>query len=124
MATIQSTEEILKLLRRLVGGTISELQVLGINSLKSVTPSPADVVGSEIADVAVRGRSIDIQAGGYTISVDLQRTGKVRWLASAEPVSVSAPSRPTIRLLLEDRAGIDFTEPSKTKRITAAIMLT
>lgn len=122
MSAVQSTEEILDLLVRLVGGTISELQVFGINSLKSLAPAPADVFGTKISDVNLTDRIVEIRTDGYAISVDLQRTGRLRWLASAEPAVINATGRPTARLLLGSGVGVDFTEPSKTKRI--AVVLT
>jgi hypothetical protein len=60
----------------------------------------------------------------YEIRVDLQRTGRVTWLkgANAWELSSGVPL-PTVRLLLDDGSGLDFTEPAKTKRITVSLLL-
>lgn len=45
MASTQSNELVVDLLNRLLGETVADLQVMGVNSLKSVTPSLSDLVG-------------------------------------------------------------------------------
>jgi len=121
MAGAQSTEVLLNLLSRLVGDSVAELQVLGVNSLKSVTPSPSDLVGSEITAVAVAERIVSVEMGSFTATVDLQRTGRLQWLNRAEPARFGRPALPTLRLLLASGAGLDFSEPAKTKRIAVTI---
>lgn len=121
MARAQSTEEITLVLNRLVGETIAQLQVFGVNSLKSVAPSPADLVGRTITAVAVEDRTLTIEIGNLQAFVDLQRTGGLRWMDRAEPARIGSPSLPTLRLLLESGAGLDFSEPARTKRISVRI---
>lgn len=121
MAAPQSTNEILALLQRLVGESVSEFQVLGINSLKSVVPTPADLVGSKITGVSASGRDLTITLGGISAAVDLQRTGRLVWLNVAVPARVGQPNLPTVRLILGSGSGMDFTEPAKTKRISVTL---
>ena len=122
MADTRSTEEhLLHVLDRLVGHSVAQLQILGINSLKSVTPSPSDLVGSQITTVAVEDRLLTIRMGSFAATIDLQRTGRLSWLDSAQPAQVGRPSLPTIRLLLQSGAALDFNEPAKTKRITVTL---
>lgn len=121
MATTQSTEDIILVLNRLVGESIVQLQVLGVNSLKSVAPSPADLVGRTITAVAVDDRSLTIEIGDLRAVIDLQRTGRLRWRDRAEPARIGSPGLPTLRLLLESGAGLDFSEPARTKRISVTI---
>ncbi|RYP84335.1 hypothetical protein EKO23_15970 [Nocardioides guangzhouensis] len=121
MADTQRTDDLLSVLNRLVGESVAQLQVLGINSLKSVTPSPSDLVGSEITSVGAADRVVTVAMGTFAATVDLQRTGRLAWLDKAEPAQIGRPSLPTIRLLLRSGAGLDFIEPAKTKRIAVTL---
>lgn len=123
MATIQSAAEIAPLLERLKGKKIATFQVLGVNSLKTVSPLPEALVGEAVTEVDVVERIINMHTTGHRISFDLQRTGRVVMLESAEPYRhAAAGSRPTVRLLMADGSGVDLTEPAKTKRITVTIV--
>lgn len=121
MSAAQPTEVLLDLLNRLVGDEVAELQVTGVNSLKSVTPSPSDLVGLEVTRVAVAERIVTIEMETYTATVDLQRVGRLKWLDVAERAQVGRAALPTLRLLLRSGAGLDFSEPGKTKRISVTI---
>lgn len=121
MPDAQSTEDLLNVLNRVVGESVAQLQVLGVNSLKSVTPSPPDLVGLEITGVAAVERIVTMAMGTCTVTVDLQRVGRVQWLDEAEPAQIGRPALPTLRLLLRSGAGLDFSEPAKTKRIAVTI---
>ncbi len=123
MATIQSVAEIAPLLERLQGKKIAMLQVLGVNSLKSVSPLLEAVVGEAVTEVDVVERIVNMHTACYRISCDLQRTGRVVPFESAGPCRHAAgASRPTARLLMVGGSGVDLTEPAKTKRITVTIV--
>lgn len=99
------------------------MQVLGINSLKTVTPPADALVGQQVRSARAEERVIVISTTSYEIRVDLQRTGRVIWLKNAQAwQAASGTPLPTIRLLLDDATGMDFTEPAKTKRITVSLM--
>lgn len=119
--TRSSEDDLLGVPNRLIGETVAELQILGINSLKSVTPSPLDLAGLKITEVSVTGRTLDIRMGAHAATVDLERTGRLVWLDNAQPAQVGSRALPTARLLLRSGAGLDFTEPAKTKRITVTL---
>lgn len=122
MAAIQTSDEIESLLARLEGQEISALQVLGINSLKSMTAMPEALAGETITSTSVDDRLFTIVTAGHQVVFDLQRTGKLAWLASAAPyVMAPGAARPTVRLILANGQGLDLTEPAKTKRITVTI---
>lgn len=121
MADPQSTQEILPILERIVGESVRQIQVLGINSLKSVAPSPSDLEGATVTSVGVNQRIVQIDLGGFSASFDLQRTGRLAWLDRAEPAQVGQPNLPTVRLLLESGSAVDFTERAKTKRISVTL---
>lgn len=119
MATIQTDDEIRDILVRLEGEEIATLQVLGINSLKSLSPTPEAVAGDVIESTSVAGRLVVAMTSSHQMVFDLQRTGRLVWLSEAEPyVMTAGSSRPTVRLVLASGQGLDLTEPAKTKRIT------
>lgn len=121
MAEPQSTQEILSILERIVGESVRQLQVVGLNSLKSIAPSPQDLTGSTIARVSAIGRIVRIDLGGFHATFDLQRTGRLVWLDTAGPAQIGRPSLPTVRLLLGSGSAVDFAEPAKTKRISVTL---
>jgi hypothetical protein len=124
MPSVQTPREIDDLLaKQLIGRSIRQLQVLGINSLKTVTPSAAELVSEQVVSTHCEGRVIAVSTTAYEIHVDLQRTGRVTWLEGADAWQVSSGiPLPTVRLLLDDGTGLDFTEPAKTKRITVSLL--
>jgi len=123
MPAVQSPREIDDLLTgQLVGRSIRQLQVLGVNSLKTVTPPADALVGEQVRTARCDERIIGISTTAYEIRIDLQRTGRVTWLKSADAWRMSSGvPLPSARLLLDDGSGLDFTEPAKTKRITVAL---
>ncbi|GIG89833.1 hypothetical protein [Plantactinospora endophytica] len=122
MAAVQTLDEIQAILHRLQGEEIATLQVLGINSMKSTSPLPGTVVGDTVESTSVDNRLVSITTSLHAIVFDLQRTGRIVWLDSAQPyVMVAGTSRPTARLLLASGKGLDLTEPAKTKRITVTV---
>ncbi|MEI2825789.1 MAG: hypothetical protein V9F04_04855 [Dermatophilaceae bacterium] len=122
MAAIQTPDEIQAILTRLEGEQIATLQVLGINSLKSSSPMPHALEGDMVESSAVTDRQFTVVTNRHEIAVDLQRTGKLLWLAAADPYVMAVGSvRPTVRLVLRSGQGVDLTEPAKTKRITVTV---
>lgn len=104
---------------RLEGQEIVTLQVLGINSPESLSPTPEAVAGDVIESSSGAGRLVVAMTSIHQIAFDLQRTGRLVWLSEAEPyVMIAGSSRPTVRLVLASGQGLDLTEPAKTKRIT------
>ena len=93
--------------------------MLGINSLKSLWPMPETLISEVVTESKVADRIVTVRTAGHSIAFDLQRTGHLVWLDSAEPWRlVAGASRPAVRLLLADGSGLDLTEPAKTERIT------
>lgn len=125
MPPTQSAEQIQELLDRLRGREVAALQVLGINSLKSISPAPETLIGETVSGSDVTERIVTVHTTTISITFDLQRTGRLVWLESAEPYrSAGGTSRPTVRLLLADGAALDMTEPAKTKRIAVTLVAT
>lgn len=122
--SVQSPPEIDDLLAgQLVGRSIRQLQVLGVNSLKTITPSADALAGEQVRSARCEERVIVISTTAYEVRIDLQRTGRVTWLKSADVWQVSsAVSLPSVRLLLDDGTGLDFAEPTRTKRISVSLL--
>ena len=124
--SVQSPREIDELLAgQLAGKSIRQLQVLGINSLKTLTPAADVLVGEQVRTARCQERVITISTAAYEIRIDLQRVGRVKWLKSADAWDRSSGlSFPSVRLLLDDGSGLDFTESAKTKRVTVSLLAT
>jgi len=122
--SVQSPREIDDLLAgQLVGRSIRQLQVLGVNSLKTITPSADALAGERVRSACCEERIIVISTTAYEVRIDLQRTGRVTWLKSADVWQVSSGvSLPSVRLLLDDGSGLDFAEPARTKRISVSLL--
>jgi hypothetical protein len=67
-------------------------------------------------------RVITISTTACEIRVDLQRIGRVTWLENADAWQLSSGVPPTVRLLLDDGSGLDFTESAKTKRVAVSLL--
>jgi hypothetical protein len=121
---VQSPREINELLAgHLVGRAIRQLQVLGVNSLKTVTPHPDVLVGAEVRSAHCEDRIITISTAAHKVRIDLQRTGRVAWFSDAEAWRASSRAPlPSVRLLLGDGTGLDLNEPAKTKRISVSLL--
>lgn len=120
VASAQTADDIESTIERLNGTRITLLQVLGINSLKSLTPPVDAVVGDTVEGIDVAERTLTLRTSRHLITFDLQRTGKVVWLGSSGPFRVGSGPMPTVRLTTNGGA-VDFIEPAKTKRITVAV---
>jgi hypothetical protein len=125
MPSVQSPREIDELLaHQLVGRSIRQLQVLGVNSLKTVTPHPDALIGEQVRSAHCEERIVVISTAAHNVRIDLQRTGHVSWLSSADAWQVSSGMPlPSVRLLLDDGTGLDLTEPARTKRISVSLLL-
>lgn len=118
----QTAEEIQSILNRTHGQVIDLLQVLGVNSLKTIDPPTDDLVGTTIRASRVSGRTFCLVTEAFEVTVDLERTGKAVWLDATQPYQFSPGAlRPTVRLILKGGSGIELTEPAKTKRITVRL---
>lgn len=112
------------LLTQLAGKQVAALQIYGVNSLKTLDPSLADLTEDVIVGVQPGGdgRCLDLILDRHVVEVDLARTGVAVFLPSAQPWTPSGRSQPpTGRLILTDGSGVDFKEPARTKRITFSV---
>jgi len=89
----------------------------------SITPSADALAGERVRSARCEERVIVISTTAYEVRIDLQRTGRVTWLKSADVWQVSSGvSLPSVCLLLDDGSGLDFAEPARTKRIPVSLL--
>jgi hypothetical protein len=122
--TVSITRDVPSLRQHVVGKKISFVQICGINSLKTLYPTPDDLAGSRVVDLVVdeSRRHLVLVTDGHRVMADLARTGTAVPLVKADPWTVAGGgSMPTARIVFEDGTGLDFREPAKTKRITFTI---
>ena len=124
MPSVQSPHQIDELLAdHLVGRSIRQLQVLGVNSLKTVVPHLDALIGEEVRSARCEERILIISTAVHKVRIDLQRTGRVTWLSRTEAWQASSGvPLPSVRLLLDDGTGFDLTEPARTKRIAVSLL--
>lgn len=120
VSPVQTPAEIASIIERVQGKRIALLQVLGINSLKSLARPLDALVGETVEGGVVEERILTLKTSGHLIAFDLQRTGKVVWLNATEPFRIGTGPMPTVRLVT-DKGAVDLTEPAKTKRITVVV---
>jgi hypothetical protein len=105
----------------LVGDSIAELRVTGVNTLKTVVPSPADLAGDRVQEVSVDERIVRIVTSSHLVTVDLQRVGRLAWSELRRVEGPGRPSPSTVRIVVDNGRCLDFVEPTKTKRVSVWI---
>jgi hypothetical protein len=104
----------------LAGRVLVAFHVYGINSLKTATPTLESLSGATVSSVEVApdARTLAIKTSATSIAINLERVGYWLLKPGAKGWSVGDGPAPTARLLLDGCQCLDFSEPSKTKRIT------
>lgn len=125
MPKARTPEDIARLVtEHLAGRVIEAFQVFGVNSLKTMDPSPTALRGECIRNVKSTSEStFTLVTDSIAVDVDLQRTGELRWSDELISWSFGQPSMPTAQLRLRGGGGVNFAEPTKTRRITFRIHL-
>jgi hypothetical protein len=126
MSTAKSPADVKALLeQQVVGRTVRELAVHGINALKSIEPALTTIAGERVLGSLVEDRQhVVLQLETVDVVINLERTGALEWMQSSQTWTPTpqATHAPTLRLLLEDGTGVDFKEPGRTKRITVTLL--
>lgn len=119
-ARARTPDEVTDLFNQHVRGhVVRQFTVYGINALKSMDPGPADLEGERIEAIEFTSEcTFWLRATAVALEVDLQRVGSLSWVPDGAPWKIGQPSMPTGQLLLDTPGAVNFTEPSKTKRIT------
>jgi hypothetical protein len=107
----------------LVGRVVVAFQVYGINSLKTAAPTPESLAGATVTsvEVAADARRLTIVTNTTSVAITLERVGYWVLKPGTKGWSVGDGPAPTARLLLDGSEYLDFSEPSKTKRITVRL---
>ncbi|MBA2773527.1 MAG: Fpg/Nei family DNA glycosylase [Nocardioidaceae bacterium] len=108
---------------RLDGRAVARLDVVALAALKTFEPAPAALSGLFINGVTRHGKFLDIAVDDLHLIVHLARAGWVRWRDNLP----DTPPRPgkgplAARLLLDDDAGLDFTEAGTRKRLAIYVV--
>src|SRR4051812_29231645 len=108
-----------KLSQILVGRLVVAFQVYGINSLKTAVPTLESLAGATVTSVEVTpdARGLRIVTSTTSIAINLERVGYWILRHGTKGWSVGDGPAPTARLLLDGSEYLDFSEPSRTKRI-------
>lgn len=102
-----------------VGLTISSIQVLGINALKTMDPPITSAIGQRVVSVtSTSPQTVRLILEDLLIEFNLERVGIVAVSYAPTAWKISDGHMPTVRVLVDGGPTFDLREPSKTKRIT------
>ena len=103
---------------KLVGRTITRIDVVAFSALKTYDPPPSALYGLEISGVARHGKFLDIDAQGLHLVFHLARAGWLRWKEQQPTAPAKAGRGPlAVRVHLDDGTGFDLTEAGTQKRL-------
>ena len=117
---------------RTVGVAVSAVDVGAISALKTFSPPPSALVGRVVADVARRGKWVDVATAPAEgdgaedplhLVFHLARAGWLRWY-DAVPRTTVRPGRSPValRVRLADGSGFDLTEAGTRKRLAVHVV--
>jgi len=108
---------------KLVGRTITRIDVVAFSALKTYDPPPSAVYGLEIDGVARHGKFLDISAQGLHLVFHLARAGWLRW-KDEQPIAPPKAGRGplSLRLHLDDGSGFDLTEAGTQRKLAVYVV--
>ncbi len=103
---------------RLVGRTVSRLEIVSFAALKTFDPPPSALDGQAVREVTRHGKFLDLGIGEVHLVIHLARAGWIRW-REGEPAVSTRPGRGPLaaRLVLDDGSGFDVTEAGTKKSL-------
>ena len=111
-----------------VGARIASVDLASLSALKTVTPSPADLLGREVTGVERFGKHIAIDAAGIWLVVHLSLAGWIQWKDEL-PSTPVRPSKGPLALRVgfvsvdgEPIGGIDVTEIGTKKGLAIHVV--
>ena len=108
---------------KLVGRTITRLDVVAFSALKTYDPPPATLYGLEIDGVSRHGKFLDISAQGVHLVFHLARAGWLRWKDVQPTAPPKAGRNPlAVRLHLDDGSGFDLTEAGTQRKLAVYVV--
>jgi formamidopyrimidine-DNA glycosylase len=133
MPELPEVEALAEFLREeAIGRTVTRVDVLAINALKTFAPPIDALAGWTIAAVGRHGKFLDLTmtkggADDLHFVVHLARAGWLRWSTSLaeKPPSRKARNNPlAVRVHLGDGLGFDLTEAGTQKRLACYVVAT
>src|SRR6478735_7364322 len=108
---------------KLVGRTITRLDVVAFSALKTYDPPPTTLYGLEIDGVTRHGKFLDISAQGMHLVFHLARAGWLRWKDVQPTAPPKAGRNPlAVRLHLDDGSGFDLTEAGTQRKLAVYVV--
>ena len=108
---------------KLVGRTITRIDVVAFSALKTYDPPPSALYGLEISGVARHGKFLDIDAQGLHLVFHLARAGWLRWKEQQPTVPPKAGRGPlAVRVHLDDGTGFDLTEAGTQRKLAVYVV--
>src|SRR6188472_556738 len=108
---------------KLVGRTITRLDVVAFSALKTYDPPPTSLYGLEIDGVSRHGKFLDISAQGVHLVFHLARAGWLRWKDVQPTAPPKAGRNPlAVRLHLDDGSGFDLTEAGTQRKLAVYVV--
>ena len=108
---------------KLVGRTITRLDVVAFSALKTYDPPPSTLYGLEIDGVSRHGKFLDISAQGVHLVFHLARAGWLRWKDVQPTAPPKAGRNPlAVRLHLDDGSGFDLTEAGTQRKLAVYVV--
>lgn len=109
------------------GRRIAGVEVGALNALRTVAPSPTELVGTQVRDVVRHGKWLDLTAGTCDTPLHLVwHLAKAGWVRWSDRLS-TAPVRPgrspvALRVRLDDGSGFDLTEAGTRRRLAVHVV--
>jgi formamidopyrimidine-DNA glycosylase len=108
---------------KLVGRTITRIDVVAFSALKTYDPPPSALYGLEIDGVSRHGKFLDVSAQGLHLVFHLARAGWLRWKDEQPTAPPKAGRGPlALRLHLDDGSGFDLTEAGTQRKLAVYVV--
>ena len=108
---------------KLVGRTITRIDVVAFSALKTYDPPPSALSGLEISGVARHGKFLDVCAQDLHLVFHLARAGWLRWKDTQPTAPPKAGRGPlSLRVHLGDGAGFDLTEAGTQRKLAVYVV--
>jgi formamidopyrimidine-DNA glycosylase len=108
---------------RVVGRTITRVEVAAISALKTFDPPPTALHGRAITDAGRYGKFLDIVCGDLHLVVHLSRAGWLHYRTAVPATGLKPGKGPiALRVRLDTGGGFDLTEQGTQKRLAAYLV--
>lgn len=109
---------------RLTDRAIVKVHVAAFSALKTFDPPLSALEGAMVDDVTRHGKFLDLHASGLHLVFHLARAGWIRWRdeVPTTPPKASNKSPLAVRVVLDDRSGLDITEAGTRKSLAMYVV--